>query len=193
VATFGKIESAIAFIKQAIGTDPLCDYCYYWLSCWFSTLDRIDEAEQAVRRAIELQPAAAGLHWQLAVIKILRRDARGALEAARQEQPGYLRDNAMAVALQIGPDRVAADSALALLMSGQRAYKSAFTIAEVYALRNEPDMTFRWLDRALQFRDDGIAGLLYDPFILRFKNDPRFAAFCRKVGLPVPGAMPTAS
>lgn len=34
----------------------------------------------------------------------------------------------------------------------------------------------------------GIAYLLYDPFILRFKDDPRFAAFCRKVGLPVPGA-----
>jgi hypothetical protein len=26
-----------------------------------------------------------------------------------------------------------------------------------------------------------------DPFILRYKDDPRFAAFCRKVGLPVPG------
>jgi hypothetical protein len=29
--------------------------------------------------------------------------------------------------------------------------------------------------------------LLYDPFILRYKDDPRFAAFCRKVGLPAPG------
>jgi hypothetical protein len=26
-----------------------------------------------------------------------------------------------------------------------------------------------------------------DPFILRYKDDLRFAAFCRKVGLPVPG------
>ena len=26
-----------------------------------------------------------------------------------------------------------------------------------------------------------------DPFILRYKDDPRFAAFCRKVGLPVHG------
>lgn len=29
--------------------------------------------------------------------------------------------------------------------------------------------------------------LLTDPFIRRYKDDPRFAAFCRKVGLPVPG------
>jgi len=27
---------------------------------------------------------------------------------------------------------------------------------------------------------------LYDPFIKRFRNDPRFTAYCRKVGLPAP-------
>ena len=29
-----------------------------------------------------------------------------------------------------------------------------------------------------------VAYLLYDPFIRRYKNDPRFAAFCKKAGLP---------
>jgi hypothetical protein len=47
--------------------------------------------------------------------------------------------------------------------------------------------TFEWLDRAWSIREAGIIYLLYDPFILRYKDDPRFAAFCRKVGLPVPG------
>jgi hypothetical protein len=36
-------------------------------------------------------------------------------------------------------------------------------------------------------RNSGITHLLYDPFILRYKDDPRFATFCRKVGLVVPG------
>jgi hypothetical protein len=39
----------------------------------------------------------------------------------------------------------------------------------------------------------GLASLLYDPFILRYKDDPRLAAFCRKVRLPVPGKLPRAS
>jgi len=47
-------------------------------------------------------------------------------------------------------------------------------------------MRFTWLDRAFSNRDSGISYLLYDPFILRYKDDPRFAAFCRKVGLPTP-------
>ncbi|MBS0432274.1 MAG: hypothetical protein JSS21_07695, partial [Proteobacteria bacterium] len=35
-------------------------------------------------------------------------------------------------------------------------------------------------------RDPGIAYLLYDPFLLAYGNDPRFIAFCKKVGLPPP-------
>jgi hypothetical protein len=54
-------------------------------------------------------------------------------------------------------------------------------------VRSGHKATFEWLDRAWNNRDAGITGLLFDRFILRFKDDPRFAAFCRKVGLPVPG------
>ena len=43
------------------------------------------------------------------------------------------------------------------------------------------------LDPARSSRDAGIAYLLYEPCVLRYKDDPRFAAFCRKVGLPIPG------
>jgi hypothetical protein len=45
-------------------------------------------------------------------------------------------------------------------------------------------------DRAWQRRDTGIGFLLMDPIIRRYNQDPRFAAFCRKVGLPVPGEAP---
>ena len=60
-------------------------------------------------------------------------------------------------------------------------------VAEVYALRNQPDKVFEWLNRALDIRDPGLARLWFDPFILRYKHDPRFVAFCRKLGLPVTG------
>jgi len=44
----------------------------------------------------------------------------------------------------------------------------------------------RWyFERAWTNRDPGLGFLLYDPFILRYKTDPRFAAFCRKAALPV--------
>ncbi|MGH8111479.1 MAG: hypothetical protein ACREPL_06015 [Rhodanobacteraceae bacterium] len=60
---------------------------------------------------------------------------------------------------------------------------SAYQIAEVYALRGNPDEMFHWLNRAWVQSDTGIQGILSDPFILRYRADPRFAAFCKQVGL----------
>jgi hypothetical protein len=91
----------------------------------------------------------------------------------------------MAFAQQIGGDQSAADAALRTLIEKQ-ANNSAYQIAEVYALRNDAKATFEWLNRAWDNRDPGIQYLLFDPFLLRYKDDPRFAAFCRKVGLPPP-------
>jgi hypothetical protein len=121
----------------------------------------------------------------LAIIEVQRGDARAALEAAQQEPSGQSQDQAFAFARQIGPDRSAADAALRTLIE-KDAGLVAFQIAEVYALRNDAEATFDWLDRAWSNRDPGIQNLLFDPFILRYKDDPRFAAFCRKVGLPTP-------
>jgi hypothetical protein len=119
-------------------------------------------------------------------IEVQRGDARAALTAAQQVPPGLWRLAALALAAQIGSDRAAADSTLeALIRDGAQAY--AYQIAEVYALRNDSDKTFEWLDRAWDNRDSGIRFLLGDPFLARYRSEPRFTAYCRKVGLPVPG------
>ena len=82
--------------------------------------------------------------------------------------------------------RSAADASLRTLID-KYAQFVAYEIADIYALRGEANEIFYWLDRALSNGDTSIEFLLFDPFILRYKDDPRFAAFCRKVGLPVPG------
>ena len=186
LAVFGELEPAIELTRQGLATDPLQANWYSWLAGYLAGLNRLDEAERAVRRAIELQPAAAVFHNMLATIEIQRGNAQAALAAAQQEPPGVWRDIALALARQIGADRSAADAALRTLID-KHGNGFAYAIADAYALRNEPNEAFEWLDRALSVRDPGIADLLYDAFILRYKDDPRFAAFCRKAGLPVPG------
>jgi len=186
LAGLGDVESAIALTRRALATEPLRARWYLWLAVYLSGLNRLDEAEQAIRRAIELQPTAAGYYQQLTIIEVQRGHAEAALAAAQQEPDKSWQDIALALARQIGDDRSAADDALRRLIE-RDARRSAFEIAEVYALRNEAKETFEWLDRTWTNRDTGITYLLYDPFILRYKDDPRFAAFCRMVGLPVPG------
>jgi tetratricopeptide (TPR) repeat protein len=186
LATFGDVDHAIELTRQALATEPLRASYYNWLAVYLSGLNRLDEAERAIRRAIELQPGAATYHNTLAVIEIQRGNAQAALAAAQAEPPGPWQDIALALARQIGTDRSAADAALKTLVE-KWAGAAPFQIAEVYALRNDAKATFEWLDRAWSSRDAGVGLLLFDPFILRFKEDPRFAAFCRKIGLPVPG------
>jgi TolB-like protein/Tfp pilus assembly protein PilF len=186
LAPTGRVQEAIALTRRALRDEPLKANWYNWLALYLVGVHRLDEAEQASRKAIELQPTAAEYHEQLAVILIQRGEASAALQAAQQERPGVWHDVAVALARQVGSDRSAADAALKILVekySGDAAYQ----IAEVYALRGDANATFQWLDRAWDSRDPGISYLLFDSFILRFKDDPRFAAFCRKVGLPVPG------
>ena len=185
LAVFGEVERAIELTRQALATEPLQARWYNWLCSYLSGLNRLDEAERAIRRAIELQPGAAVYHAQLATIEIQRGNAQAALAAAQQEPPGVWQDIALALARQIGGDRSAAGAALTTLIE-KDANGFAYAIAEVYALRDDAKGTFEWLDRASSTRDPGITNLLYDPFILRYKDDPRFAAFCRRVGLPVP-------
>lgn len=187
LATLGQPGQAVELNRPALAANPLSAFRHYWLASYLLALGRLDEATQAIGKAIELQPGTPGLHTGLAIIEILRGDARAALAAARQEPEGIWRNVALALALQIGDDRAAADAALKTLIDTQ-ADESAYQIAEVYALRQEPDAMFMWLDRAWASRDPGVSLLLYDPIVLRYRDDPRFAAYCRKVGLPWPVA-----
>jgi len=186
LATIGELHQAIELTRQALATDPLRADWYNWLALYLSGLNRLDEAERAVRRAIELQPGAAWFHQTLTTIEVQRGNAQAALAAAQQEPPGLWQDNAFALARQIAGDRGAAEAALRTLIE-KHANGAAYQIAEIYAVRNDAKETFEWLERAWSNRDSGISFLLYDSFILRYKDDPRFAAYCRKVGLPVPG------
>jgi TolB-like protein/Tfp pilus assembly protein PilF len=186
LATLGDADQAIELTRQALATEPLRANVYNWLGTYYLGINRLDEAERAIRRAIELQPTAQSFHVQLAIIEIKRGHAKEALAAAQQEPPGAWKDAALALAQQIGADPSVADAALRTLID-KNASLAPYQIAQVYALRNDAKETFAWLDRAWSDRDSGIQYLLLDPFILRYRDDPRFAAFCRKVGLPTPG------
>ncbi|MDE2108344.1 MAG: hypothetical protein KGJ20_03980, partial [Gammaproteobacteria bacterium] len=193
LATLGQLPQAINLTRKALTTDPLAAGDYDFLSQYLVTLGRFDEGEQAIRLAIALRPEAAEFHQQLAIIEVLRGDAAAALAAAQQEPAGPWREVAMALALQIGTDRTAADTALKILID-KEAGGSAYQIAEVYAVRRDPDNTFKWLDRAWVNRDAGIQQLRYDPLFLRYKDDPRFKAVLKKMGLPyTPKDLPVAA
>jgi TolB-like protein/Tfp pilus assembly protein PilF len=184
LASLGELQPAIDLTTRALAAEPLRAIWYTWLAMYKASLRRLDDAEHDVHKAMELQPTAAGNHQLLTIIAILRGDPAAALAAAQGEVVGVWRDSALALATQIGTDRHAADAALKAL-TDKDADVAAFQVAQVYALRGDDAAVFAWLERALASGDAGTSLLLLDPFLARYRGDPRFLAFCRKVGLPV--------
>ncbi len=184
-AAQGRLAEAENIMRQTLVLDPLGVTRYLNLARILIGGGRYDEAEAALRKAIELQPAAARLHAYLTTLDVIRGDAAAAVQDAQLEPKGFWRDYALALALQIQNDRGAADAGLQKLID-ENAVSGPFQIATVYGLRKEPDKMFEWLERAYTEHDPGLTQLLGTPFILNYRDDPRFAALCQKLKVPVP-------
>ena len=184
-AAFGHPEAAIEPIRKTLENDPRNAGWYGLLANDLMAVGRVDEAEQATRQQIDLGGTEENLKSRLCTIEVLRGNGAAALEKAQQLPVGRSRDFALARARQIGNDSAAASAALKTLIDNY-ANTNAYLIAGVYALRRDPDSMFAWLDRAWANREDNVVIVYYDPFVLRYKGDPRFAAFCKKIGLPTP-------
>lgn len=55
-------------------------------------------------------------------------------------------------------------------------------MASIYALLNEPDQAFEWLERARLDRDGFMVYLHVFPFLDNIRKDPRFDAFAERAG-----------
>ena len=187
LAATGQVHEAIVQKQLALSIDPRMVPERFRYVDLLVAKGRLDEAEKEVEAAIELsgitKPRTRYRLW----FALLRGDAKAALDAARQADPD-MRDLSLAFAAQIGPDRAVADAALAKFLRnhGDWGERQPYDLASLYALRGDVDKTVEWLDRIWARRDYGIQDVLYDPMLLRFRNDPKFIAFCTKIGLPPP-------
>jgi TolB-like protein/Flp pilus assembly protein TadD len=184
-AVQGRLAEAENIMRQTLALDPLGVTRYLNFARILIAGGRYDEAEDALRKAIELQPAAARLHAYLTILDVLRGNAAAALQDAQLEPKGFWQDYALALAQQAQNDHATADAAMQAFID-KHALSGPFQIAALYGLRKEPDKMFEWLERAYTGHDPGLTQLLATPFILNYRDDPRFAALCQKLKVRVP-------
>lgn len=182
LAVQGRLAEAEAMSRQAIVLDPLWVSPYLNLARIQMGSDRLDEAEANVRKAIELQHDVSHAYAYLTIIDLKRNDNAAAMRDAVLEPEGFWHDFATTIALQRQGDRAAADAALKTLADRNR-YGGPFQVAMIYAVRKEPDRVFEWLDQSWKVRDSGLTQLLVTPFLLDYRDDPRFAALATKMKL----------
>ena len=181
----GKLEEAERVGREALALDPLQNNGWHQLGLIVLARGRKQEAEQCFRKVLELQPQASRTRSALVGLAVLQHDLKRALEEAASESEGFWRDYAVALALQAGDDRGKADAALQGMIE-KYSRVGAHQIASLYAVRQQPDAVFLWLDKAYENHDCELVQLLSDPFITSYRHDARFAAFCRKLKIELP-------
>jgi hypothetical protein len=61
---------------------------------------------------------------------------------------------------------------------------AAFSVATVYAFRNQRDEAFQWLDHAYAQHDTGLITTKVEPLLDNLRGDPRYTALLKKLNLP---------
>jgi len=179
----GRLEESIQLYERAIARDPLQGLAYTSLGISLLYADRLQEAEAATRKAIDLRPEAVAQRYLLGRVLL----AEGRLEPAREQfeleaDEGWrLTGQALVChALGLATEADAAVRSLTEKFSGDMPYQ----IAQVRAFRGEADQAFEWLERARVLRDTGLAEMLGDPLLRNIERDPRYADFLRSLKLP---------
>jgi Tfp pilus assembly protein PilF len=181
--SLGRLTEADTELAHAVSLDPLSPSVHFnrgWVLFWAG---RLPEAEESFRRTLQISPTYESAHFYLGHVLLLRGDPAGAL-AQMQQEPDRESSLAGMSAVQFATGhRKESDLALELLTQ-MSAEDWASGIALVHAMRNEPDATFTWLDRAYAQKDEDLYVIKGNPLLRNAARDPRFAAFLRKMNLP---------
>lgn len=186
LAGIGKLREAIRLRERLLSIEPLYTINYFQYAELLMATGRLDEAEKYLRtgEALAGQPQP----YRHLMLALLRGDATAARQIAAQALPDE-RSLYMVMAAQVGPDRAAADAALTDFIAdrGGCGGCDAYDVVTLHALNGDVGHALAWLERAWEQQRGNALFILADPFVLRFRDDPRFIALCRKIGLAPPG------
>jgi adenylate cyclase len=181
----GRFEEALSLDRRAIELDPFNAESWETLGETQFFVGQLEEAEVNHKRALELKPDIWFSHYSLSQTYILQGRPRDALpEIDRVQQ--QVRDWGLylhAVAYYALGQRKESDAALRELIAKYQGVDD-YSIARVYAFRNQPDEAFEWLDRGYARHNDGLIQMKIDPLLKNLHRDPRYAALLTKLNLP---------
>jgi TolB-like protein/DNA-binding winged helix-turn-helix (wHTH) protein/Tfp pilus assembly protein PilF len=181
-AMFGRFDEAVQLGRRAVDLDPLDEESWWSLGQIERLNGQLDQAAADGKKGLELDPDSAGVHILLSQVYLMQgRPQDALLEIERIHYASY-RACLYALAYHALGREKDSDAALSELMKYHAS--SAFEIAAVYAFRNQPDKAFEWLDRAYAQHDLNLNWTKAEPLLKNLHNDPRFAAFLKKLNLP---------
>ncbi len=181
-AVLGRFDEALQLNRRAVDLDPLNANSWESLGETEFLIGQLDEAAADVKKALELSPDVWPGPILLSQIYVMQGRPQDALPEIERIRSDLVHAFLYAIAYHALGREKESDTALSELIAKYHE-SSAYQIAEVYAFRNQSDEAFEWLDRAYAQRDSGLIETKIDPLLKSLHNDPRYAAFLKKLNL----------
>ena len=183
----GRFEEAMSKDKQAIELDPLNPFLQMSLSFFQYWAGRYDDAIAQARKTLEMDPNSAISHLLIGLSFLKKGDTAGAIEElqkAKVPDPGAWYQGFLGYAYAVSGDRVKASQALRDLEElAKTQYVSPTAFVTIYLGLGEKEKTLDWLEKAYEEQDSACWYLKIDQLYDSVRNEPRFQAILKKVGL----------
>jgi TolB-like protein len=173
---------AIEVYEYLVPRDPINPTLHAALAFAYWNNGRSEVALESVRTTLSLSPNYISSHYLGGGVIEGLGDPEGALAETMQEPHEPYRllglsriHNAMGHAAE-------SDSALQVLID-RYGDGWAYNIAYTYALRDEADSAFEWLDQAIENRDAGLAQLGSTTVFSNIEDDPRWRPLVESLGM----------
>ncbi len=179
-ASLGRLDESTALAEFVVARDPVNPSAHSSLGVLYAFAGRWDEAIVSYSTALTLSPDRSGTQYHIGMALLFKGEPNAALEAMQSDDSVWRMIGLPLAYHALG--RVGeSDAALAELIE-QYEQGAAYNIAYVLAYRGEADRAFEWLDKAVQFKDAGLAQILGAPFFANIHDDPRWLPFLESIG-----------
>jgi serine/threonine protein kinase len=189
--TLGNIDEAMSHFQRAMQQDPLNLNAMTNVGATFLGSRRYDQAIAQLNKVLEIDPDYAGAHlflswdfeaqgkydlwldeWEKAATLNKDADQLAVNKAARLE---YARAGYRAANKRI---------AEVLQEQSKRAYIDPESIASAYAVFDDKDKAFFWLEKGFAEKSNLLRLLKTDPSFDHLHSDPRYADLLRRMNIP---------
>jgi tetratricopeptide (TPR) repeat protein len=181
----GRHDEAVSEIRKAREIAPRSPVIATAVANILLNARRFDEAEEACRDALELDPGSISAHIILRWTYEVRGMCDDAMAVFEQER-AFAGDTPTTRAKQAhvlascGQPEEARAALDGLVADRERAWVTAYEIAVINALLGDRDAAFDWLARAEEEHSVGLTYLRVDPRLDNLRADPRFDELLRR-------------
>jgi TolB-like protein/Tfp pilus assembly protein PilF len=184
-----RFDQSIAELRKAMELDPMSAIVGCDLADGYEHADRYPEAETELKRVLELYPDFAPAHSYLVGVYI----RQSKFAAAQREAQAYARrtgDETLVQMVDIRRQSAAGNNDLArrdvsLLLNGKSGPSfSSYQKAQLLLATGQTDAGYAALEDAYRERSWWLVTMLVDPGFTQVRNQTRFRAVARRVGLP---------